>query len=73
MRDTDDGSCVLLQVLLQPIDGLGVQVVGRLVEQQHVGLLQQQTAERYTTTLTSGESSHTRIIGRTTQCVHCTV
>ena len=30
---------VLLQVLFQPVDGLGIEVVGRLVEQQHVRLL----------------------------------
>jgi hypothetical protein len=29
------------QVLLQPFDGFGIEVVGRLVEQQHVGLREQ--------------------------------
>ena len=36
-----DGTLVLLKVLLQPVDALGVEVVGRLVEQQDVRLLQQ--------------------------------
>jgi hypothetical protein len=29
------------EVLLQPLDGLRVEVVGRLVEQEEIGLLQQ--------------------------------
>ena len=37
---------VLLQVLLQPVDGFGIKVVGRLIEEQYVGLLKQQTTER---------------------------
>ena len=37
----NDRTFVLLQMLLQPVDAFSVQVVGRLVEQQHVGLLQQ--------------------------------
>ena len=44
--DDEDRALVVDQVLLQPGDGLGVEVVGRLVEQQHVGRLEQQLAER---------------------------
>ena len=36
---------VLDQEILQPLDRLDIQVVGRLVEQQHVGLLQQQLGQ----------------------------
>ena len=36
---------VFLQMLFEPRDGLGVEMVGRLIEQQNVRLLQQQTAE----------------------------
>ena len=36
--DRDHGSRELLQELLQPFHALRVEVVGRLVEQQHVGL-----------------------------------
>ena len=32
---------VLLQVLFQPVDGFGIEVIGGLVEEKHVGLLQQ--------------------------------
>jgi hypothetical protein len=42
----DDGARVLLEVLLEPGDRFRVEVVGRLVEQQHVRLRQQQPAQR---------------------------
>ena len=42
----DDGARVLLEEVLEPAHRFGVEVVGRLVEQQHVGLRQQQLAER---------------------------
>ena len=41
VRYGDDGSFVLAQVLFEPIDTFGVEVVGRFVEQQYVGLLKQ--------------------------------
>ena len=44
MRDGDHRSLVLSQVLLEPVDALGVEMVRRLVQQQHVGLLQQEPA-----------------------------
>ena len=36
--DGHDGARILLQEALQPLDALGVEVVGRLVEQQQVGV-----------------------------------
>ena len=36
--DGDDGAGEAHEELLQPFHRLGVEVVGRLVEQQHVGL-----------------------------------
>ncbi len=55
MGDRDDGAGEVLQELLQPFDRLGVEVVGRLVEQQHVGLGQQQAAQRDAALLATGE------------------
>ncbi|GAA5237788.1 hypothetical protein BMMON2_06100 [Burkholderia mallei] len=46
MRDRDDGAREAHEELLEPVDRFGVQVVGRFVEQQHVGLFEQQLAER---------------------------
>ena len=46
VRDEDDGAGVRREVLLEPVDGLDVEVVRRLVEQQDVGLPEEQARER---------------------------
>ena len=70
MGHGDHRTLVLLEVLLQPVDRLGVEVVGGLVEQQHVGLLQQQAAQGHPTALTAREVLH-RFVGiGTPQGVH---
>jgi hypothetical protein len=53
--DRDDRALVLGQVLLEPGDRLGVEVVGGLVQQQQVGRAQQQPAERDAAALAAGE------------------
>ena len=73
MGDGDDRALVLLQVLLQPVDGLGVQVVGRLVEQQHVGLLQQQAAQRHAAALAARQILDRPVARRAVQGGHGTV
>ena len=55
VRHGDDGAGILLQVLFQPVYGLCVEVVGGLVEQQYVGLLQQQPAEGHAAAFAPGE------------------
>ena len=70
MGDRHDGAGVLGQVLLQPGDALRVQVVGGLVEQQQVGRLQQQLAERDPAALTTGELGHVGVRRRAAQRVH---
>ena len=42
--DGNDGAFVLLQVALQPLDALGIEVVGGLVKEQDVRLLQEESA-----------------------------
>ena len=61
---------VLLEVALEPRHRLGVEVVGRLVEQQQVGRLQQQPAERDAAALAAGELGHVGVGGRQPQRVH---
>ena len=73
MGDGDDGTFVLLQMLFEPIDGLSIEVVGGLIEQQHVRLLQQQSAERHTTALATREVLHAPVAWRTIQGCHRTV
>ncbi len=46
VRDRDDGGWIGLEVLLEPRDRLGIEMVGGLVQQQHVGRRQQQAAQR---------------------------
>ena len=53
--DGDDGALVVGQVLLEPGDALGVEVVGGLVQQQQIGLLQQQPAQRDAAPLAAGQ------------------
>ena len=53
MGDGDDGALVVVQEALQPGHGFRIQVVGRLVQQQHVRLFQQQAAQGYPAALTT--------------------
>ena len=64
---------VLLQVLFQPVDGLCIKVVGGLVEEQHVGLLEQQATECHTTAFTTGKMFYRLVFGRTAECIHGTL
>ena len=66
----DHRARILLEVPLEPGDRLGVEVVGRLVEEQHVGRLQQQAAERHAPPLAAGERRHVGVARRQAQRVH---
>jgi hypothetical protein len=70
MGDRQDCSRVRGEVLLQPQHAFGVQVVGRLIEQQQVRLLQQQLAQSHPSPLTTGEDGHIGIRRRATERVH---
>ena len=47
MGDHDHGAGIVAQMMLEPGDAFGIEMVGRLVEQEDVGLRQQQPAERH--------------------------
>ena len=70
MRDRDDGAVVLVQVALEPRDRLGVEVVGRLVEEQQVGLREQQPAQRDPAPLAARELRDVGVGRRQAQRVH---
>ncbi len=59
MGDDHEAARVLcpagLQMVGEPGDGFNVQVVGGLVEHEHVPLLREQGGERYASALTAGE------------------
>ncbi len=55
MRDGEDCSWIVLEVLLEPEDRLGIEVVCRLVEKQQVRCLEKEPAEGDTPSLAAGE------------------
>ncbi len=61
---------VAREELLEPQHRLGVEVVGGLVEQQQVGLAQQQLAQRDAATLTAGQVRDGLVGRRAPQRVH---
>src|SRR5690606_16944744 len=70
VRDGDDGAGVVGEVAFEPQHGLGVEVVGGLVEEQQVGLLEQELAQRHAAALTAGEVGDGPVAGRAAQGVH---
>jgi hypothetical protein len=68
--DGHDRARVLLEVSLEPGDGLGVEVIGRLVEQQQVGFLEQHAAQRDAAALAAGKGGHVGVAGRNAQRLH---
>jgi hypothetical protein len=57
-------------MLFKPRNGLGVEMVGRFVEQQQVRLRQKQAAKRDTAALTTGENRDVCILWRAAQGFH---
>ena len=71
--DGDDGALVGLQVPLEPGDGLGVEVVRRLVEEEEIGRREQEPAERDPAPLAAGERRDVAIALGEAERVHRTV
>ena len=70
MGDDQHGAGEQLQMLLEPGHRLRVEMVGRLVEEEEVGLLQQQLAERHAALLAAGKVVHVGIARRAAERVH---
>ena len=70
MGDGQHGSFVVVEELLEPEHALRIEMVGRLVEEQQVGGLQQQTAERHAAAFPTREDGDRGIRGRALQCIH---
>ena len=70
MGHGDHGARVPLEMVLQPGDGLGVEVVRRFVEEQDVGVLEEEPAEGDPPPLAAGEDLHRGFARRTAQRVH---
>ncbi len=67
--DGHHGAGEVVQEALQPGHALGVEVVGGLVQQDHVGVGQQQAAQGDPAALTAGQGGHVRVPGRQAQGV----
>ena len=70
VSDAQHRSRVALQVTFQPSYRFGVQVVGGLVEQQQIGLLQQQLAQCHAAPLTARQHIDDGVRRRATQRIH---
>ncbi len=68
--DGDDRARVLVEEPLQPLDRLGVEVVGRLVEQEQVGVLEQEPGEGDAAALAAGQRRDIRVVRRAAQGLH---
>ena len=69
MGHGDDRARVFVEEALEPRDRLGIEVVGRFVEQQHVGLRQQQATQCDTAAFAARQLGDVRVPGRQAQCV----
>ena len=70
MGDRDDGAGKLLKVSLEPGDRFGVEMIGGLIEQQQVGLLEQDPAERDPAAFPARQRGDIRVAGREPQRFH---
>ncbi len=68
--DDQDGARVIAQMAFQPVHAFGIEMVGRLVEQQQVGLVEQQPAQRDAAALAAGQLGDVGVVGRAAQRVH---
>ena len=70
MRDRDNRARISLKMLLQPRHRLRIQVVRRLIENQNIGLLKQQPAQRHPPFLPAREDAYLRVARRASQGIH---
>ena len=71
MCDRHHGARKACEELLQPIDAFCIQVVGWLIEQQHIGLAEKQLAQRDSAFFTTREVANDGIPFRQAQCIRC--
>ena len=69
MGDGDHGAGILGEESLQPRDAFRIQMVGWLIEQQHVRIGQQQLTQRDAPPFAAGQDVHRCVPSRQTQSV----
>jgi hypothetical protein len=62
VRDHDDGGVALVQHVLQPADGVDVEVVGRLVEQQDVGVGEERLRQQHAQLEAGSDLTHRAVV-----------
>ena len=70
MGDRNHGSLVLFQVSFKPLDTLGVEVVGRLVEKEYVRLLEKKPAKGHPALLSARQHAHLLVGRRALEGIH---
>ena len=70
MGHDQDRAGIVAQMAFQPRHRLGVEMVGRFVQQQQLRLVEQQLAQRDAAALTAGQLGDIGIVGRAAQRVH---
>src|SRR6185503_6778415 len=68
--DDQDRAGIVAQMAFQPVHGFGVEMVGGLVEQQQVGLVEQQLAERDAAAFAARQLVDVGVVGRAAQRIH---
>ena len=58
MGNKDKGILIVQKIPLKPFDVLDVQIIGRLVKEQDIRLLQQQLSQEYLGSLAAGKLCH---------------
>ena len=69
VRHRDHRAREFLQVLLEPVDTFRVEVIRGFIEEQHVGLRQEQAAQRNASLLAARQIRDRRVPRRQAQCV----
>ena len=70
MGDHDGHALVFLQVVFQPLHAFGVEMVGRLIQQQNIGLFEEQLAQRNAALFPARQLVDGGLARRATQRVH---
>ena len=61
MGNQDKGIFIVLQVALEPVNMLGIQVVGRLVQEQDIWFFQEELGQKNLGPLPTGQLSNIRV------------
>jgi len=69
--DDQDRAGIFAQMFFQPAHRFGIKVVGRLVEQQQLGFLEQEFAERDAPFLAARKLGDIGVARRASQGIHC--